>query len=44
MTSYFVTDSDEEAIVELILDHEELYDKTHNFLQKARKDSLQDMA
>ena len=33
MKSIFLIDSDEEAIVEFVKQHEELYDKTNNSLQ-----------
>ena len=37
----FLTDSDEEAIVDFVKDHEELYDKTNEqFKDKARKNCL----
>ena len=37
----YLTDSDEEGIVDFVKDHEELYDKTHQkFKDKARKDCL----
>ena len=37
----FLTDSDEEAIVDFVKDHEELYNKTHEkFKDKGRKDCL----
>ena len=29
MTNIYLTDSDEEAIVDFVKDHEELYDKTN---------------
>ena len=39
MTSIYLTDSDEEAIVDFVKDHEELYDKTNDhFKDKARKE------
>ena len=39
MTNIYLTDSDEEAIVDLVKDHEELYDKTNeHFKDKARKE------
>ena len=41
MKSIFLSDSDEEAIVEFVKQHEELYDKTHNkFKDKQRKEGL----
>ena len=41
MKSIFLSDSDGEAIVEFIKQHEELYDKTHaKFKDKQRKEGL----
>ena len=41
MTNIYVTDSDEEAIVNFVKDHEELYDKTsEQFKDKAGKECL----
>ena len=41
MTNIYLTDSDEEAIVDFIKDYEELYNKTNKHLkEKARKDCL----
>ena len=41
MTNIYVTDSDEEGIVNFVKDHEELYDKTNKqFRDKARKECL----
>ena len=41
MKSIFLSDSDEEAIVEFIKQHEELYDKTNNsFKDKQKKEGL----
>ena len=41
MMNSYITDSDEEAIVDFVKDHEELYDKTSkHFKDKARKDCL----
>ena len=41
MTNIYLTDSDEETIVDFVKDHEELYDKTYErFKDKARKDCL----
>ena len=41
MKSIFLSDSDEEAIVEFVKQHEELYDKTHeNFKDQQRKEGL----
>ena len=38
MTNIYTTDSDEEAIVHFVKDHEELYDKTNgHFKDNARK-------
>ena len=37
MKSIFLTDSDEEAIVEFIKQHEELYDKTNNSFKDKQK-------
>ena len=39
MTSIYLTDSDEEAIVDFVKDHQELYDMTNkHFKDKARKE------
>ena len=41
MKSIFLSDSDEEAIVEFVKQHEELYDKTNDkFKDKQRKEGL----
>ena len=40
MKSFFLSDSDTEAIVEFIKQHEELYDKTHKFKDRWRKKGL----
>ena len=41
MKSIFLSDSDEEAIVEFVKEHEELYDKTNDkFKDKQRKEGL----
>ena len=41
MTNIYLTDSDEEAIVDLVKDHKELYDKTsEHFKDKTRKEFL----
>ena len=41
MKSIFLSDSDEETIVEFIKQHKELYDKTHyKFKDKQRKEGL----
>ena len=41
MKSIFLSDSDEEAIVEFVKQNEELYDKTHaKFKDKQRKECL----
>ena len=41
MKSIFLSDSDEEAIVEFVKQHKELYDKTHaKFKDKQRKKGL----
>ena len=41
MKSIFLSDSDEEAIVEFVKQHEELYDKTNNsFKDKLKKERL----
>ena len=41
MTNIYLTDSDEEAIVDLVKEHDELYDKTNeHFKDKARKECL----
>ena len=41
MMNIYLTDSDEEATVNFVKDHEELYDKTNkHFKVKARKDCL----
>ena len=41
MTNIYLTDSDEEAIVDFVTDHDELYDKTNeHFKEKARKECL----
>ena len=43
MTNIYLTESDEEAIVDFVQDHEELYNKTNeHFKDKARKDCLWD--
>ena len=41
MINIYLTDSDEEAIVEVLNDHEELHDNTNeHFKDKARKEFL----
>ena len=41
MTNIYLRDSDEEAIVDFVKDHEELYNKTNiHFNDKARKENL----
>ena len=41
MMSIFLSDSDEEAIVDFVKQHKELYDKTHaKFKDKQRKEGL----
>ena len=41
MKSTFLSDSDEEAIVEFVKHHEELYDKTNDsFKDKQKKEGL----
>ena len=41
MTNIYLTDSEEEAIVDILKDHEELYNKTiEHFNDKARKECL----
>ena len=41
MKSIFLSDSDEEAIIEFVKQHEELYDKTNdNFKDKQKKERL----
>ena len=41
MTNIYLTDSDEEAIVDFVKDHVDLYDKTNeHFKDKARKECL----
>ena len=41
MTNVYLTDSDTEAIVDFVKDHEELYNKNgEHFKDKARKESL----
>ena len=41
MTNIYLTDSDKEAIVDFVKDHEELYDKINkHFKDKAWKDCL----
>ena len=41
MKSIFLSDSDKEAIVEFVKQHEELYDKTNNsFTDKQKKEIL----
>ena len=41
MKSIFLSDSDEEAIVDFVKQHEEPYDKTHaKFKDKQRKEGL----
>ena len=41
MKSIFLSDSDEEAIVEFVKQHKELYDKTNDsFKDKQKKESL----
>ena len=43
MKSIFLSDSDEEAIVEFVKQHEELYDKTYDkFKDKQRKEGLRE--
>ena len=42
MKPIFLSDSDEEAIVEFAKEHEELYDKTHKFKDKHRKEGFWD--
>ena len=44
MMNIYLTDSHEEAMVDFVKDHENLYDKTHEkFQDKARKDCLWEM-
>ena len=44
MTNIYLTDSDKEAIVNFVNDHEELYDKTNeHFKDKARKECLREV-
>ena len=44
MTNIYFTDSDEEAIVDFVKDHKELYDKTNDhFKDKTRKKCLWEM-
>ena len=39
MTNIYLTDLDEEAIVDFVKDHDKIYEKTHEkFKDKARKD------
>ena len=39
MTNIYLADSDEEAIVDFVKDHKELYDKTNkHFKEKARRE------
>ena len=41
MTNIYLTDSDAEAIVDFVMDHEELYNNTNKlFKDKTRKDCL----
>ena len=41
MTNIYLTDSDQEAIMDFVKDQEELYDKTNeHFMDKARKGCL----
>ena len=41
MTNIYLTDSDEEAIMNFVKDHEELYNKSNeHFKDKARKECL----
>ena len=41
MTNIYLTDLDEEAFVDFVKDHKELYDKTNeHFLDKSRKECL----
>ena len=40
MKSFFLSDSDGEAIVEFIKQHEELYDKTNNSFKDKKKEGL----
>ena len=41
MTNIYLTDSNKEAIMDFMKDHEELYDKTNgHFMDKARKECL----
>ena len=45
MKSIFLNDSDEEAILEFVKQHEELYDKTNDsFKDKQRKEILSESA
>ena len=40
MKSIFLSDSDEEAIVEFVKKHEELYDETDSFKDKQKQERL----
>ena len=40
MTNIYVTDSDEEAIVDFVKDHEELYDKTSEHFKDKSKEGV----
>ena len=40
MMSIFLSDSDEEAIVDFVKQHEELYDTTHEKFKDKRKEGL----
>ena len=43
MTNIYLTNSDEEAIVDIVKDHKELYDKTNeHFKDKARQECLRE--
>ena len=43
MTNIYLTESDEEALLDFVRDHEELYDKTNeHFKDKARKEFLRE--
>ena len=40
MTNIYLTDSDKKAIVDFVMDHEELYKTNKHFKDKARKECL----
>ena len=40
MTNIYLTDSDEEAIVDFVKDHEELYDKANKHFKEKSKEGM----